>query len=527
MTSGTALTATPTQEFASGPVTITYEYDELNRLTSADYSTGPSYEYTYDAVGNRLSMTDPYSVTNYQYDNANRMTSLNGVPQSYDANGNLLNDGVNTNTYDTANHLSMTDGLSTTTYYAYNGMGDRLQQTIGSTQINYAMDLNAGLTQVLDDGTNQYIYGDGRIAQVNTAIDYFLGDALGSVRQLTSASGAVTLAQSYDPYGVKIASSGAATSTFGYTGEQTDATGMIYLRARYYAPNMGRFMSRDTWGGDESRPMSFNRWSYTKGNPVNYIDPTGHYDRFAAWNYASTHDDKYAPFDNDVYNYSNIGTECASFVSSALYAGFIRDERHNRIDSSFYIWDKEEVAPDAHPLNKNTVEWYRVPELYKFLLGENEGGHPQAHILGTFTDTIPVFRQNLLEKGNQDNDAWLGFINQNIGSLEPGDLVFYKWQGSAEWDHVAMVSYWDVQTYWNSDEDVPWEWRLWSYYGIDSKYNGVDCYFTTNHIGRSSKPTVMERSGAEPRPYTKWAAGRSVDNFGESIPSEVAFMHIN
>jgi hypothetical protein len=54
--------------------------------------------------------------------------------------------------------------------------------------------LNAGLTQVLDDGDNSYLYGVGRISQVNTGNEYFLGDALGSVRQLTNASGAVTLA---------------------------------------------------------------------------------------------------------------------------------------------------------------------------------------------------------------------------------------------------------------------------------------------------------------------------------------------
>jgi uncharacterized protein RhaS with RHS repeats len=63
----------------------------------------------------------------------------------------------------------------------------------------------------LSDGTNDYLYGAGRVAQVNTATqntEYFLGDALGSVRQLTNADGAVTLAKSYDPYGVASPASG-------------------------------------------------------------------------------------------------------------------------------------------------------------------------------------------------------------------------------------------------------------------------------------------------------------------------------
>ena len=50
---------------------------------------------------------------------------------------------------------------------------------------------------------------------------------------------------------------------------------MIYLRARWYNPADGRFQSRDTWGGDYNRPLSLNRWNYTKANPVNYVDPTG------------------------------------------------------------------------------------------------------------------------------------------------------------------------------------------------------------------------------------------------------------
>ncbi len=51
---------------------------------------------------------------------------------------------------------------------------------------------------------------------------------------------------------------------------------MIYLRARWYNPADGRFQSRDTWGGDQNSPMSFNRWNYVEGNPINHIDPTGH-----------------------------------------------------------------------------------------------------------------------------------------------------------------------------------------------------------------------------------------------------------
>lgn len=64
---------------------------------------------------------------------------------------------------------------------------------------------------------------------------------------------------------------------YGYTGEQTDTTGLVFLRARYFAPTQGRFVQRDTWPGDYNRPQTLNGWNYTEGNPINYTDPTGYY----------------------------------------------------------------------------------------------------------------------------------------------------------------------------------------------------------------------------------------------------------
>jgi hypothetical protein len=135
------------------------------------------------------------STVNYNYDIANRLADVNGVAYTYNANGNLLNDGVNTCAYDSANRLTSVNGTGS---YTYNGLGDRLSQN----GVNYTLDLNAGLTQVLSDGTTTYTYGLGRISQQQgTMSEYFLGNALGSVRQLTSQTGAVTYAASYSPYG--------------------------------------------------------------------------------------------------------------------------------------------------------------------------------------------------------------------------------------------------------------------------------------------------------------------------------------
>ena len=157
--------------------------------------------------------------------------------------------------------------------FSYNGLGDRLSQN----GVNYTLDLNAGLTQVLADGTNTYLYGLGRIAErQGTASEYYLGDALGSVRQLTNNSGTVTLARSYDPFGKTAQTIGTAQTDYGFTGEFTDASGLIYLRARYYQSLTGRFTSRDSFEGNVNIPASLNRFNYAHSNPVMNTDPSGH-----------------------------------------------------------------------------------------------------------------------------------------------------------------------------------------------------------------------------------------------------------
>jgi len=111
----------------------------------------------------------------------------------------------------------------------------------------------------------------GRIGEVATANwAYHNHDALGSLRQLTDSDGTVTLTKSYRPYGDELSSSGVGTSSYGFTGEMQDmATGLVYLRARYYAPWDGRFTQQDP-----SR-LEQNLYLYASANPINLTDPSG------------------------------------------------------------------------------------------------------------------------------------------------------------------------------------------------------------------------------------------------------------
>jgi RHS repeat-associated protein len=257
---------------------ITYTYDSLYRLTNANYSSGSVFTYTYDAVGNRLTQGTLTTTTIYTYDVANRLINAGGITYTWDANGNLLDDGASAYSYDAANRpITITQGGTTYTY-TYNGLGDRRQQLINGVPTTYTLDLNAPLTQILADGSgNTYLYGPTRIGEQQPGgFAYHLPDALGSARQLTNASAQIVRVQTYEPFGSVLTTTGSAISVFGWAGEVRDATGLVFLRARYYSPTTGRFFVRDAWPGNTQMPGTLHPYLYSLSNPVNYADPSGH-----------------------------------------------------------------------------------------------------------------------------------------------------------------------------------------------------------------------------------------------------------
>lgn len=121
------------------------------------------------------------------------------------------------------------------------------------------------------------LYGNGRIGYSNDDMYYFLGDALGSVRAVVQGDtdAPVVMTRDYAPYGEVLAGQGTNPTPYGFTGEWTDASGLVYLRARYYSPMDGRFTSKDTWRGDDNIPLSYNLLLYSYANPIMYRDPSG------------------------------------------------------------------------------------------------------------------------------------------------------------------------------------------------------------------------------------------------------------
>lgn len=113
-------------------------------------------------------------------------------------------------------------------------------------------------------------------ADNGTSREYLLADALGSTRNLTDSTGSVVKSLEYDVFGSIRTQSGTASTGFKFTGEQTDdESGLIFLRARYYDPEIGRFISKDPHPGYADISQSLNRYIYVQNNPINFIDPSG------------------------------------------------------------------------------------------------------------------------------------------------------------------------------------------------------------------------------------------------------------
>jgi RHS repeat-associated protein len=123
-----------------------------------------------------------------------------------------------------------------------------------------------------------YVIGPVGPASVHAAGGHrYLWPALGdNIVAATDAAGAPVSTASYDAWGLRSAAGG--DQLFGYAGERQDpATGLVFLRARWYDPGTGRFLTPDEFGADSADPRTLHRYLYAFGNPLNRTDPTGQF----------------------------------------------------------------------------------------------------------------------------------------------------------------------------------------------------------------------------------------------------------
>jgi RHS repeat-associated protein len=260
--------------------TESYSYDGLDRLTSASCNSW-SHSYSYDKAGNRAGKD---SVT-YTINVVNEVTALSdGTSFTYDDNGNRTQKAKGNDTwdytYDYANRLTAVEENSETIgEYAYDGYGRRIQATENNVTTTYVYSGLDVVYEATSTGTACYIYGPtGRLAKRTTvdeesSIFYYSGDHLGSTRLATDESGNIVVAITYHPFGEVSIQEG--TEHYTFTGKELDETGLYYYGARYYDPDLGRFITRDSIKGYISTPQSLNRFAYCQNNPLKYVDPWG------------------------------------------------------------------------------------------------------------------------------------------------------------------------------------------------------------------------------------------------------------
>jgi len=169
-----------------------------------------------------------------------------------------------------------TDSATVTRTCAYNGDG-LLQSETGSATTTLLWDPASSPAKLLVLNTDRIVYAGAPlyIAHANGTATTLALDGLGSVRAELADAGPLLKSFRYAAYGTLIGASSGLPSLLGYTGELTDASGLVYLRARWYDPPVGRFASRDPLAGTAFEPSSLNRFGYVAGNPIVSSDPSG------------------------------------------------------------------------------------------------------------------------------------------------------------------------------------------------------------------------------------------------------------
>ena len=192
-----------------------------------------------------------------------------------------VTDGVDVTTIASTSVVVRSVPLPTTATFTYDGDGDRIATTIGAVTTRFVVDPLPQNARVLAERTGEtwtyHVYGHDLLYSVaGTALTVLHGDPLGSTIATTDGTGAVTARMRYDVFGERL-DSDASTTPYAFAGERMDGTELQYLRARYYDPTVGRFLSRDPFPAQAADTQTFNRYVYVKNNPTNYVDPSGEY----------------------------------------------------------------------------------------------------------------------------------------------------------------------------------------------------------------------------------------------------------
>lgn len=295
-----------------------YSYDALGRLTKESYEGKDSIAYAYDAHNNRIELTTGKQKTSYRYNkndelmrsdilnfdtkqdavtlykndrNGNQLATVNRTKQESNGEayfnldvslgGNRLNGNVVYH-YNAENQMTEALTKDTKVKYVYDANGLRTKKIVNGKETIYIWD-NDQIVMELDGKGNvkkRYFRGADLIYSdegEGTEKQYYVTDMHGNVVQLLDEAGNVTKTYEYDAFGNEVNADKKDDNPFRYCGEYYDKeTNSIYLRARYYVSEIGRFQTRDTYTGEENNTPSLNLYTYCENDGVNAWDPSGH-----------------------------------------------------------------------------------------------------------------------------------------------------------------------------------------------------------------------------------------------------------
>ena len=233
--------------------------------------------YLYDPSGNRIRKltyrNNELTAVISEYNAKNQLvktTEGESVTQfTYSYRGSLVTEGNTNRSYDCRDkQLSYRDADNVTTQYTYYIDGLRKSKKIGTGETKYFIWSNGNMVyEFTATADTAYFFG----LHLVSSDDYkYVLNAHGDVVALVNASGTITKRYEYDAFGVELNPDETDTNPYRYCAEYFDIeSGTIYLRARYYSPNHGRFTQLDP------ARDGLNWYAYCANNPIMFVDPWG------------------------------------------------------------------------------------------------------------------------------------------------------------------------------------------------------------------------------------------------------------
>lgn len=286
--------------------TITFTYNELNELIREDNGVlNKSIVYTYDVGGNILdkkeyayttgTLGSVVSTKSYTYGDTNwkdKLTAYDGKAITYDAIGNPLTYDGNTYSWEAGRRLKGITGNNNNISYKYNDSGIRTEKIVNGVKTSYTLSGDEVILETTGNEKIHYTYdSSNNLVSMNISGSsdstingeyYYIKNIQGDIIGLVDKTGKEVVTYTYDTWGNLISIEGTLKDTVGvknpyrYRGYRYDTEiGLYYLNARYYNPELGRFINADGYVGESGTLLSANMFVYCINNPANLYDPTG------------------------------------------------------------------------------------------------------------------------------------------------------------------------------------------------------------------------------------------------------------